>query len=152
MNYSEKFKDPRWQKLRLKVFERDEWKCQSCGSEKETLVVHHFYYKQGADPWEYDMDALITLCEGCHEFEHENWKDNIKVLIEILKEGKFLADDLVYLGGGLQGAKYNGTPSNFASAFNYFFSSTNIPKNMVNEYLKLVEKGKRDGEIKITTD
>lgn len=30
-SYAEKFKDPRWQKKRLKIMERDNWKCCECG-------------------------------------------------------------------------------------------------------------------------
>ena len=146
MDYKEKFKDPRWQKLRLKVFERDEWKCQACGSEEETLVVHHFYYKQGADPWEYDMDALITLCANCHEFEHEYGKEFIETLIQTLKKRRFLANDIFDLGHGLHLAKYDGTPSDFAFAFDYCCTSTNIPKKVVNNHLKLREKWKKERE------
>lgn len=29
-NYAEKLRDPRWQKLRLQVMERDEWMCEIC--------------------------------------------------------------------------------------------------------------------------
>lgn len=48
--YLEKLKDPRWQKKRLKVFERDEWTCQCCNDTESTLNVHHRYYKHNADP------------------------------------------------------------------------------------------------------
>lgn len=64
MRYGEKLKDPRWQKLRLKVFERDEFKCVACGDSKTTLHVHHKAYN--ADPWDADLGDLATLCEECH--------------------------------------------------------------------------------------
>lgn len=69
--YKEKLKDPRWQKMRLKVFERDEWYCARCGDSKSTLHVHHRYYLPNADPWDYPMEALVTLCENCHNDEQE---------------------------------------------------------------------------------
>ena len=65
--YSQKFKDPRWQKLRLKVLERDGFKCRRCGDEKSELHIHHGYYKNGNDPWDYEMESLTTLCVDCHE-------------------------------------------------------------------------------------
>jgi len=65
--YSEKLRDPRWQKKRLKVLERDYWTCQECGDKTTTLHVHHRKYIKGRNPWEYDDDVLITLCETCHE-------------------------------------------------------------------------------------
>jgi len=44
MKYSEKLKDPRWQKKRLKVLERDNWECKQCGEKEETLHIHHLLY------------------------------------------------------------------------------------------------------------
>ena len=37
--YSQKLKDPRWQKKRLQILERDEWNCQICHDNESTLVV-----------------------------------------------------------------------------------------------------------------
>jgi len=65
-NYSEKLKSPKWQKKRLEILQRDEFTCQSCLSKINTLHVHHFAYKQGLEPWEYENDMLQTLCEDCH--------------------------------------------------------------------------------------
>ncbi len=71
MSYSEKLKDPRWQKKRLEILDRDEWRCTECGSKDKTLTVHHGYYEKDKEPWEYDGETLRTLCEGCHEETHE---------------------------------------------------------------------------------
>ena len=35
------------------------------------LNVHHNYYVSGKKPWEYDDDALLTLCADCHKKRHE---------------------------------------------------------------------------------
>lgn len=69
--YPEKLRDPRWQKIRLQVMERDDWKCAECGDKRATLHVHHIRYEWGKEPWEYPIEALKTLCEFCHELEHE---------------------------------------------------------------------------------
>ena len=66
MTYSEKLKDPRWQKKRLRILERDNWTCRRCLSADKTLHVHHRYYIKGANPWEYHDEVLRTLCEDCH--------------------------------------------------------------------------------------
>ena len=66
--YSEKLKDPRWQKKRLLILERDGWSCQSCGDKESTLNVHHLWY-EGNDPWDAPEESLLTLCEPCHVFE-----------------------------------------------------------------------------------
>lgn len=66
MTYAEKLRDPRWQKKRLEVMNRDGFKCKSCGDATSTLNVHHKYYEKGAMPWDYPETALVTLCEKCH--------------------------------------------------------------------------------------
>jgi hypothetical protein len=66
-SYAEKLKDPRWQRKRLEIMERDKFTCQHCRDETRTLNVHHKHYKKRADPWDYEDGLLITLCESCHE-------------------------------------------------------------------------------------
>lgn len=74
--YAEKLRDPRWQKVRLQIFERDGWICRICGADKRTLVVHHLAYC--GEPWDAPPDRLVTLCQQCHNHFHEA----IKVLSE----------------------------------------------------------------------
>lgn len=66
-SYAEKLKDPRWQKKRLEIMERDEFTCLSCGDKDKELHVHHLSYRRGADVWDYNNDELITLCKDCHK-------------------------------------------------------------------------------------
>lgn len=64
-------KDPRWQKKRLEIMQRDNFTCQHCGNTDKSLQVHHLWYSPLKKPWEYDNSAFITLCEHCHENETE---------------------------------------------------------------------------------
>ena len=82
--YSEKLKDPRWQKKRLEIFQRDEYTCQICGDTESTLAVHH--YKYSGEPWEIDNKYLKTLCEDCHESEHLCIKQFKEILNDELSE------------------------------------------------------------------
>lgn len=75
MTYSQKLRDPRWQKKRLLILERDGWKCQCCGATDKNLQVHHVYYAK-RDPWDYPDNAYQTLCEDCH-FERQNVIDSL---------------------------------------------------------------------------
>lgn len=59
--------DPRWQKLRLKILERDRFKCMVCQDKDSTLHVHHRVYEKKKKIWEAKPDNLVTLCEKCHE-------------------------------------------------------------------------------------
>lgn len=65
MTYSEKLRDPRWQRKRLEIMERDNWTCVHCNEKSKPLQVHHVLYLK-IDPWEYPDHLLQTLCEGCH--------------------------------------------------------------------------------------
>jgi hypothetical protein len=65
--YAEKLKDPRWQRKRLEIFQRDGWECIHCGSSRRMLCCHHVKYIEGLEPWEYPDDLLLTLCETCHD-------------------------------------------------------------------------------------
>jgi len=90
--YSEKLKDPRWQKKRLEIMDRDKFECQACFDPTKTLNVHHFYYDE-CELWEYDNSALITLCEDCHK-EEEFLKSFTKSSIEYLVSLGFLRIDI----------------------------------------------------------
>lgn len=68
--YFAKLKDPRWQKKRLEILNRDQFTCRLCDDKESTLHVHHVWYERGADPWDYPENCLITLCENCHEELH----------------------------------------------------------------------------------
>ena len=66
--YYDQLKDPRWQKKRLEILERDDFTCRHCGSTDKTLHVHHSFYRKGAAPWEYHESTLKALCGECHEW------------------------------------------------------------------------------------
>ncbi len=74
-SYLEKLKDPRWQRKRLQILERDKWTCLSCGDDRSTLHVHHREYCHDAQPWEYDDNQLETLCVNCHHTATEVDRD-----------------------------------------------------------------------------
>ena len=99
MTYSEKLKDPRWQRKRLEIFERDNFECQCCHNNSQTLNVHHLIYHNNKNPWEYPNSELMTLCEDCHEFEYLNRKTAEESLITFFKENKFLCPDLDNIQG-----------------------------------------------------
>jgi hypothetical protein len=81
--YNEKLKDPRWQKKRLLIFDRDNWTCQCCGDKEMTLNVHHTAYV--GDPWDCPDEKLVTVCEDCHEIITMQVLDLITDLVEIRK-------------------------------------------------------------------
>lgn len=78
--YAEKLLDPRWQRKRLEVLERDAFCCQHCGEKTKTLHVHHTYYQYGKDPWDYSTGSLITYCEDCHTLA-EQTREELRELV-----------------------------------------------------------------------
>ena len=50
--YSEKLKDPRWQKKRLEILDSAGWRCEDCGcglQDGREFHVHHTAYISGKD-------------------------------------------------------------------------------------------------------
>jgi len=95
--YSDKLKHPKWQRKRLEILTLANWRCEFCGAEDRTLNIHHIKYRGYIDPWKYENDEMIVLCdshhwvvhlipnsEHCHEAcrtaLHENRQDNINQL------------------------------------------------------------------------
>lgn len=83
LTYAEMLKDPRWQKRKTEILTRDRFTCQLCGDTEKSLHVHHKYYLNNHLPWEYGDSALITLCEDCHSWVHENGNEVYNASIKI---------------------------------------------------------------------
>ncbi len=68
--YAELLKMPEWDEKRKIILKRDNWTCQICNTTNTEMHVHHLWYEDHRPaPWEYENDALITLCSVCHEKE-----------------------------------------------------------------------------------
>ena len=86
--YSELLKDPRWQKKRLKIMERDNFQCQITFEKDKTLCVHHKKYIKGKKPWEYANKDLITITDEEHTAMHIVLSENssfFRFMSEVLK-------------------------------------------------------------------
>lgn len=68
MTYKEQLADPRWQKKRLQILERDKWTCQICLDTESQLQIHHKEYDKTYKTlaWEYPDTNYTTLCCNCH--------------------------------------------------------------------------------------
>ena len=85
-NFKEQIKSPKWQKRRLEILQRDDFTCQMCGDKDKTLHVHHLYYDNEKEYWEYEDLNLITLCEDCHSEEHDCDKESINDSLTFLRK------------------------------------------------------------------
>ena len=91
-SYSEKLRDPRWQKKRLCVMQRDGFACRDCGDEKSTLQVRHCHYEKGG-PWATDERLLLTLCGDCHQKRGDLESDGKRALGFIFANSSNASDD-----------------------------------------------------------
>jgi hypothetical protein len=138
--YAAKLKDPRWQKKRLKILERDEWTCQKCYDVASTLVVHHRMYLVDTEPWDYSDELLVTLCENCHEEEREEMANMEHDLIEILK-GKFWARDIGEIATGFLYIQLPHTSEVTASMLRWVLSDRDILIELKDRYLQHIQEG-----------
>lgn len=100
MTYAEQLRHPKWQKKRLEVLERAEFKCELCSDSETTLNVHHKRYVKGRKAWEYEASELTALCQPCHESAHQN-EDNFKaVLASLNPDGPCNINDAMALVAG----------------------------------------------------
>lgn len=134
-DYSEKLKDPRWQKKRLEILEKRNWCCESCYDDKSTLNVHHKNYRSNAEPWDYDDELLIVLCDDCHKKEHEDIDDSLHDLCGFVKD-KFISPQIFSLCTAFRHIKLVHTGDVIASAIEDLFSSEVKMEKLVDEYFE----------------
>lgn len=117
--YLAKLRDPRWQKKRLEVFQRDGFTCQCCCSTEDTLHVHHMYYTRGVEPWEYPLAAFKTLCESCHKTETECRGEAEQRLLQSLRMKGFCFGDIDELANAFDFRELAHTPEVVMSAITW---------------------------------
>src|SRR6266436_2180757 len=117
--YAQKLRDPRWQKKRLEIMQRDEFVCTACGDTESTLNVHHRFYQNGKDPWDYPDWSLVTLCESCHLEETESLKTERPLVIEAMSRCGAKSSDFNDIASSLAYHFENGTDERFWSALSW---------------------------------
>lgn len=132
-SYSEKLKDPRWQKKRLEILQRDNWTCRLCGETSYTLHVHHKVYMKDKEPWECLDEYLVTLCEGCHEREGQNMPDIIDSLVYAIKS-VFLSDDVIDIMFGFTCLQDIKDTSELAGAISFFLKTDDVRQFVIDLY------------------
>lgn len=140
--YLQKLRDPRWQKMRLQVFERDKWACQKCSDSASTLHVHHLYYVKAAEPWDYPMSALQTLCEECHADETENRFTAEQHLLQSLRMHGLFHEDVFALADALNFSHCGHTPPVIISSLAWAMDDTDILENVIDAYYTHVKTAK----------
>jgi len=93
MTYSNKLTSPLWQRKRLEIMQRDDFKCCLCKKTDIELNVHHSYYTPNTEPWEYDSECYVTLCKDCHAYVHNEFSKIVGLIaIKAMKSGLSFSD------------------------------------------------------------
>lgn len=135
MKYAEKFKDPRWQKMRLKILERDNFACQICHDNKSPLHVHHRIYTPKTDPWDYDTGFLVTLCEDCHENETREMPETIRSLAETL-QSQYFSEEINSLVYALDSPHFACSPERVSEILAWALNTRKICEFLEKEFQK----------------
>jgi formate-dependent nitrite reductase cytochrome c552 subunit len=143
--YLEKLKDPRWQKKRLEVFERDNFTCTVCGNSKSTLHVHHIFYRS-SNPWESDIDDLLSMCEGCHKEEEDSLKKELSELNNQLRKRGFMSTQLQIFNSFVSNILYNKLSPQELSYFLWNYSQNIDFNKEYNEFTIRYKKELEDFE------
>jgi hypothetical protein len=101
ITYAEKLKDPRWQKKRLEIFQRDQFRCMECFSDEKSLQVHHIAYK-GKEPWDTPNKLLITYCHDCHQKEEDKLKAAGENFVKLMRADGQRSIEMEYFLGNLK--------------------------------------------------
>lgn len=133
--YLAKLRDPRWQKKRLEILERDGWTCQKCYDSESTLHVHHRWYTKGADPWECPDYQLVTLCEGCHEDETRTMPEELESLAYALKRN-FFSGEVNAIMCGFHALTPQHTPDVVASAIEWVLTDDKAQGRLIELYFE----------------
>lgn len=141
--YSEKLKDPRWQKKRLEIFQRDDFACQVCFDTGSPLAVHHLVYIPNMEPWDYPDKLLVTLCEEHHEYEFNNSNYAEKQLINSIKSVGFLSDELIKLSEGFENLPIFHIREVMAEVISFILKDENILRQTTRNVLS-GENGKKE--------
>ena len=144
MTYAEKLKDPRWQRKRLEIFQRDGFACCWCKTTDETLVVHHLKYT--GDPWEAPNEDLMTLCENCHREEKELRSDVEKMILSDLK--RYAPTDVDAIRRMIKEFELVHVPDVVFSAVGWFMSDRYRAADLVRNYFKYLRKDRQKTEEK----
>lgn len=145
--YSDLLRDPRWQKKRLEILNRDDFYCGKCFDGETTLHVHHKHYQHGKKPWEYNSDFLITLCKTCHEAVKKEDKKYWPILTENIRK-KFFGDNLRDIAVAFNAIQIFKTSGITSSSLAWFFSEYNGMEIIEDLYFSNLRKENEQREQK----
>jgi len=129
----------------LKILERDDFACQYCGDTEKTLHVHHKIYFTNYNPWDYEDNILMTLCDDCHRDVHTGMDEALTDLCESVKSAGFLPKDVLELANGFRIMPLVHLPEVIASVISRTCSDSDL-QNMAMDNFFAILKQKSNGK------
>jgi 5-methylcytosine-specific restriction endonuclease McrA len=81
------YDDPVYKEWRLKVYKRDNFKCQMPNCKHKTrLQAHHIQKWSSASALRYDVNNGITLCRSCHDSIKDKEHLYASLFMEIIRK------------------------------------------------------------------
>lgn len=71
MLYKEKLQSQEWRDFSRAAKENANYACQMYKRGKVRLNLHHLFYDLNKEPWEYEPQDVVVICEGCHNEIHD---------------------------------------------------------------------------------
>ena len=155
LSYSEKLQDIRWKRRRDYIKKRDYYACQACFEHNKPLYVHHRYYEADKDPWDYPDNALVSLCQECHELENEHTREGYERKLLKLFKKNFFVGDLEQLIDGFEKMEMINTSYLIASTLKWIVSdkkrlSLAIHRNIKHIQQSISQKTKENNIVQLS--
>lgn len=139
--YQEKLLDPRWQRRRLEILERDIWICSCCGDDSKTLHVHHRVYdKKYENPWDYPDELLITLCADCHKSESQEEWDRVMKRLSIALKKHFFTNDVEHIVHGFENYDRPAVSEVCAASIERMLSDPELSMSIIDGYFAYLKE------------
>lgn len=114
---------------------RDDFTCKRCCDKEKTLHIHHKFYINKNDPWDYDDDCLVTLCEDCHVEAQDGMDDATKELVRTIKKAGFFHQDIMYIAQAFEIMNPQHLHEVIACSFAKHLINDDLQNEMIDRYL-----------------
>lgn len=108
--YTYRRRDHRWFLLTCRIKEKTNYTCEICGinyESKKYIQVHHKYYYEDRNPWDYEDEALQAVCISCHsKIDHSTIPINKNDNIDEMKKYPFVLTKK-FISKSSESLKYN---------------------------------------------
>lgn len=143
--YQKQLADPKWQRKRLEIFNRDNFHCTICDDDTVELHVHHKKYERDKKAHEYDDSNFVSLCAHCHKL-----LTYYQIDLDVSKMIAFRSSsEKMYFVFQKEDQRLNAITYNFSE--DVFYQSSSFFESHIEYLLKFLNKIKENFTVKSET-